>query len=228
MEPIRSDDPLPGFLEGVRQIASQIGAVLVFDEVSAGFRLNSGGAHLLFGVTPDIAVFAKAISNGYPMGAIIGRRDVMEAAQQTFISSTSWTERIGPAAALATIKKHRREQVGNHLVSIGTSVLTGWRRAAERAGLSIEAGGIPPMGHFSFTYANGQAIRTLFTQHMLDCGYLATGAFYATFAHRSGHVESYLEAVEEVFSLLAEAVAGGSVERQLRGAVAHSGFYRLT
>ena len=107
MEPIRDQAPPPGFLEGVRKTASAIGAVLIIDEVSAGFRLITGGAHLRFNLEPDMAVFAKAISNGYPMAAIIGRSAVMEAAQNTFISSTYWTERIGPVAALATIRKHQ-------------------------------------------------------------------------------------------------------------------------
>ncbi|MGH9345269.1 MAG: aminotransferase class III-fold pyridoxal phosphate-dependent enzyme, partial [Terriglobia bacterium] len=115
MEPIRSQEPAPGFLESVRGLADECGAVLIFDEVTAGFRLNTGGAHLRYGVTPDIAVFAKAISNGYPMAAVIGKGSVMQAAQESFISSTYWTERIGPAAALATIRKHRRCDVSKQL-----------------------------------------------------------------------------------------------------------------
>ena len=77
------------------------------------------GAHLKFAVEPDVAVFAKAISNGYPMAAIIGTIDVMQAAQETFISSTYWTDRIGPVAALATIRKHRALNVSNRLISLG-------------------------------------------------------------------------------------------------------------
>ena len=228
MEPVRSDDPTPGFLEGVRALADRIGAVLIFDEITAGFRLNTGGAHLLYGVVPDIAVFAKAIGNGYPMGAVIGRELVMQAAQQTFISSTSWTERVGPAAALATIRKHQREQVGQHLIAVGTQTITGWQNAAEHAGLRIHAGGLAPLGHFSFDYPNAQAIRTLFTQMMLERGYLATGSFYATFAHQPQHITTYLNVVEEVFAHLAKAIGNDSVERELRGPVAHQGFRRLT
>src|SRR5205823_11104627 len=111
--------PEPGFLASVRRLADDTGAVLIVDEISAGFRLNTGGAHLLFGLEPDIAVFSKAIGNGYPMAAIIGKSDVMEAAQRTFISSTYWTERIGPTAALATIRKHRAHDVASHLIRIG-------------------------------------------------------------------------------------------------------------
>jgi len=116
MEPIRAIEPAPGFLERVRDEAHRRQALLVFDEVSAGFRLNTGGAHLTLGVDPDIAVFAKAIGNGYPMAAVIGTGDAMQAAQGTFVSSTNWTERTGPAAALATLAKHRRLDVGPRLV----------------------------------------------------------------------------------------------------------------
>ncbi len=228
MEPLRDSPPPPGFLEGVRQIADRTGAALIFDEITAGFRLNTGGAHLLFGVAPDIAVFAKAISNGYSMAAVIGRRQIMEAAQTTFISSTNWTERIGPTAALATIRKHKREHVSEHLIAIGTRVQEGWRNAAQEAQLQIHVSGIAPLGHFALEYPNAQAIRTLFTQMMLDRGFLATNAFYVTFAHQYHHVESYLGAVREVFGLLARAVEEGTVEAQLRGPVAHVGFQRLT
>lgn len=228
MEPIRDHDPEPGFLEEIRAIASEIGATLIFDEITAGFRLTTGGAHLLYGTEPDIAVFAKAISNGYPMAAIIGRADVMQAAQNTFISSTYWTDRIGPVAALATIRKHRRCQVAQHLIRLGTMVQTGWRTAAERSGLALEVGGITPLSHFAILGEQSQAARTLFTQLMLEKGFLATGSFYVTYAHQDQHIESYLESSEEVFKIVAEALQQGTVMAQLKGSVAHAGFRRLT
>ncbi len=228
MEPVRDHEPEPGFLECVRQAAADSGAVLIFDEVTAAFRRNTGGAHLRYGVTPDIAVFAKAISNGYPMAAIIGNAGVMQAAQDSFISSTYWTERIGPAAALACIRKHRRCDVPQQLGRIGGRIRAGWQSAAERAGLPIEVSGTPALGHFVFRVENAQAVRTLFTQMMLDRGFLATSAFYAMYAHQDSHVDAYLAAVEEVFGTLADALQRNAVESQLRGPVAHAGFYRLT
>jgi len=228
MEPVRDHDPEPGFLEAVRAIADRIGAVMVFDEITAGFRLTPGGAHLLHGVMPDIAVFAKAISNGYPMAAILGRRDVMQAAQSTFISSTYWTDRIGPAAALATIRKFCRENVHNHLIHMGTLIQAGWQEAAQRAGLDIHVGGIAPLSHFAIQNEKAQAARTLFTQLMLEKGYLATGAFYATYSHQSEHVEAYLEACEDTFAVVAKALKQNVLMEQLKGPVAHTGFRRLT
>jgi glutamate-1-semialdehyde aminotransferase len=228
MEPIRNYEPEAGFLERIRDIATEIGAILIFDEVTSGWRLNTGGVHLLYGVTPDITVFAKAMSNGYPMAAIIGTEDAMQAAQSSFISSTYWTERIGPTAALATIRKHRRCEVPKHLIDVGRRIQSGWYSAADRAGLSITVTGIPPLAHFSFNYENGQAIRTLFTQMMLDMGFLATNAFYATYAHQEQHIERYMAAIGETFDLIARAIEGGEVESLLRGPVAHSEFRRLT
>jgi glutamate-1-semialdehyde 2,1-aminomutase len=231
MEPVRSTEPAPGFLQGVRALADASGAVLVFDEVTSGFRLNTGGVHLTYGVSPDVAVFAKALGNGYPMAAVIGRREVMRAAEGSFISSTSWTERIGPVAALATLRKHARLDVPAHLIRIGTRVQDGWRTAASRTGLDIEVGGIPPLGKFSFVRedpAEAQALRTLFTQLLLERGYLATAAFYATLAHRDEHVDGYLAAVQDAFARLATALDQGSVAEALHGPVARAGFFRMT
>jgi glutamate-1-semialdehyde 2,1-aminomutase len=228
MEPVRNVLPENSFLENVRAIANRCGAVLVFDEITAAWRLNSGGAHLLYGVSPDIAVFGKAISNGYPMAAIIGKKDVMQAAQDSFISSTYWTERIGPAAALATIRKHRMLNVSTRLMESGRKVQEIWRRAAERAGLPIDASGLPPLAHFTIKAPESQAGRTLFTQLMLERGFLASNAFYANYAHSDADIESYGAAVTESFFEVSQAVAAGNVQNMLKGPVAHTGFYRLT
>ncbi len=228
MEPIRNFEPTPGFLEEVREIASTTKAVLIFDEVSAGWRLATGGAHLIYGVTSDIAVFAKGMSNGYPMAAIIGVGDVMRTAQESFISSTYWTERIGPTAALATIRKHQRCNVSEHLIETGKQVQAGWESVAERHDLKINVSGIPPLSHFDFEYEDGQAIRTLFTQEMLEKGFLATNAFYAAYAHQDRHVEEYLNAMDKTFAVIAQAIERNNVHQLLKGPVAHAGFHRLT
>ncbi len=227
MEPMRSSDPAPGFLERVREETKRRGALLVFDEITAGFRLNTGGVHLKLGVTPDIAVFAKALGNGYPMAAIVGTGDAMAAAQATFISSTHWTERIGPAAALAAVRKHRRVDAAAHLMAIGGAVQAAWRRAAGAAGLDIAVSGIAPLSRFTFNDPDAAAVKTLFVQGMLERGFLASNAFYAMYAHTAAQVEAYETAVREVFLTLCEAIASGKVRERLRGPVAHSGFQRL-
>jgi glutamate-1-semialdehyde aminotransferase len=228
MEPVHGSKPAPGFLETVREMATKAGAVLVFDEVTSGWRLTTGGAHMVYGVMPDIAVFAKAISNGYPMAAIIGRGDVMQAAQISFISSTYWTEKIGPVAALATIKKHRANHVAKHLIEVGEMMRSGWQSAAESNGIKITVSGISPLAWFSFNYPNAQAIRTLFTQSMLERGYLASNGFYSTYAHKPELIETFSKVLDEFFVELSDAIEEGVVEKLLKGPVAHTGFARLT
>jgi len=227
IEPVRSYSPDSDFLPRVREIATAAGAVLLVDEVSAGFRLTCGGAHLLLGLSPDIAVFAKGMSNGYPMAAVIGTAAVMQAAQASFISSTYWTERIGPTAAIATIQKHRRENVTAHLDKVGRQVQQGWRQAAQDHGLKVRVWGIPPLGHFAFEGDTDQSIRTLFTQEMLALGFLATNAFYASYAHKPAHLAAYQAAVDATFGLIADAIRKGDISSRLKGPPAHTGFRRL-
>jgi glutamate-1-semialdehyde 2,1-aminomutase len=227
MEPIRSEKPEPGFLEGVCALAEETGAVYIVDEISAGFRMNSGGAHLLFNITPDIAVFSKALGNGYPIAAVVGKGEIMEAAQSTFISSTMWTERIGPTAALATVKKHKNVDAGAHLIAIGNQVQQGWARLAKKNGLKIQVSGIPPLSHFSFEHDNGLAMKALFVQLMLESGFLASTLFYAMYAHEDSHVKQYLSAVNKAFAEISRANQKGNIENRLKGLPASSGFKRL-
>jgi glutamate-1-semialdehyde aminotransferase len=228
MEPIHNVEPKDNFLKKVRAIATRTGAVLIFDEITIGWKLTYGGAHLLYKVNPDIAVFSKAMSNGYPMAAIIGRRGVMQAAQGSFISSTYWTERIGPVAALATLKKMKRVGVAKRLNAAGKKVRAGWTALAEKHGLALTLGGVIPIS--SFTFQNGrdsQALKTLFVQEMLDRGFLATNMFFASCAHTDAHIKKYLRAVDGAFAALARAVKTKTIYKKLRGPVAHTGFARL-
>jgi glutamate-1-semialdehyde 2,1-aminomutase len=227
MEPQRGQEPAQGFLEDARDIADQVGAVLVFDEITTGFRMTTGGIHNLLGVNPDIAVFAKAMANGYAMAAVIGTETVMQAAQSTFISSTNWTERVGPAAAIATIRKHRREKVAAHLIAIGNRVMAGWRKAGEEAGLKVHTSGLPSLCHFSFEHEQEPMLTTLFTQLLLDKGYLAYNQFKPSFAHTDEHVDRYLSRVGEAFAILAQGLAQNDLLSRLKGPVAQRGFYRL-
>ncbi|MFH0966853.1 MAG: aminotransferase class III-fold pyridoxal phosphate-dependent enzyme, partial [Methanobacteriota archaeon] len=228
MEPIRDHEPTSEFIQVVQKIARQNDVVLIVDEVSSGFRLRTGGAHPLYGLNPDIAVFAKAMSNGYPMAAIIGKEEAMQAAQDTFISSTYWTEGIGPVAALATIEKYERCNVPEHLVKTGNVVQEGWKHAAEDTQIDIDIGGIPPLSHFSANGETGLLVQTLYTQMMLDKGFLAGKSFYASYAHKKEHVQRYLKATEEVFKTISHGIENGTLDRMLKGPVAKPGFHRLT
>jgi glutamate-1-semialdehyde 2,1-aminomutase len=227
MEPTRNVDPALGFLEGVRERADRRRVPLIFDEISVGWRLGLGGAHRLYGVTPDLAVFAKAMSNGFAMGAVIGRRDVMQAAQDSFISSTYWTEGIGPAAAVAAVKKMKRIDVPAHLARLGTRIMEGWRTLGSKHGLPLVISGRPASCSLSIQHPENAALLTLLTTRMLGHGFLAGGSCSLTLAHEMHHVEHYLAALDMVLAELAVAIAAGDITARLSGSVKHSTFARL-
>lgn len=228
MEPRRGQEPAPGFLEGVRKIADRIGAVLVFDEVTSGFRINLGGIHLTYGIEPDIAVFGKALGNGFPISAIIGRKNVMDCAQGSFISSTMWTERTGFAAALATIKKMEENDVPKILVHYGERINTGWVKLAKKHGLQIHVSGIPPLTHIAFEAMDPLAAQTIYAQEMLAKGYLLGAAVYTTYAYSDQIIDRFIADSDDVFALIKEALKSGNIKKYLKGDVIHAGFKRLT
>lgn len=167
MEVSRNKGPEDGFLQKVRELATRKKMVLVFDECTSGFRQTFGGLHKLYGVEPDMAMFGKALGNGYAITATIGRREVMEAAQSTFISSTFWTERIGPAAALKTLEVMERERSWEKITQIGEAIRAGWSALAGKYGLEIEHFGLPSLAGFSFKRLKRLEYKTLVTQEML-------------------------------------------------------------
>ncbi|WP_373032492.1 aminotransferase class III-fold pyridoxal phosphate-dependent enzyme [Sulfurovum sp.] len=228
MEPLRNVHPNQDFIDAIHAKSQESDVVLIVDEITAGWRLNVGGAHLLLGIQPDIAVFGKAISNGFPMGAILGKKEVMDAAQDTFISSTYWTDRIGFVSSLATIHALQKNNVVEHLWNMGKKVQEGWTAAAKVHGLAIHVDGIYPLGHFGFDHKESLALKTLFTKLMLEKGFLATTAFYASYAQKEKDVQSYLKAVDEVFSTLAGYINEDDIAKHLQTPVCHSGFSRLT
>lgn len=230
MEPIRHYEPENNFLKKVRKIVDKIGAVVIFDEISSGWRMNVGGAHELYKVYPDIAVYGKAMSNGFPMAAVVGKGEVMDAAQNSFISSTYWTDRIGPVASIAAINKMLENNVPSYLCKIGNWISEGWRKLAKEHDLKIDImGAIPPLTTFVFDYGtNSQALHTLFTQEMLERGFLASKSVYTSYSHNEEHVQNYLEYVDNVFSIIKEAIEKDNVYDLLKGPVAHEGFKRLT
>src|SRR5262249_19758888 len=150
MEPTRNTPPTPGFLEGVCSLCETCGARLVFDEVTTGFRLRRGGVHLDFGVAPDVAVFAKALGNGHPVAAVIGKAATMQASQDTFISSTFWTEGVGPTAALATLGVMDETDVPAHVARIGKRLQEGLVELANKNPPPIRVGGYPALTSLTF------------------------------------------------------------------------------
>jgi glutamate-1-semialdehyde 2,1-aminomutase len=227
MEVSRNQGPSEGFLEKVRRLANARGIVLIFDECTAGFRQSFGGLHKVFGVEPDMAIFAKALGNGYAITATIGRREIMEAAQTSFISSTFWTERIGPSAALKTLEVMERTRSWEQITQTGRDITARWLRLAEQHGLSIATSGLPALTSFSFNSGNALAYKTLITQEMLAKGYLAATSVYVCTEHTPELIDGYFAALDPVFKIIKECEEGRDVMALLQGPVCHAGFKRL-
>lgn len=227
MEVVRSKGPENDFLQRVRKLATEKNIVLIFDECTSGFRETFGGLHKKYGVEPDMAMFGKALGNGYAITATIGRRDVMEAAQSTFISSTFWTERIGPSAALATLDVMERTKSWETITATGHEIRQGWQRLAEENGLEIEHWGLPALTGFSFRSPDALAYKTLITQEMLAQGYLAANSVYVCTEHNPQIVSEFFTALAPVFALIKECEAGRDVHDLLKGPVCHASFKRL-
>jgi glutamate-1-semialdehyde 2,1-aminomutase len=227
MEVQRSTPPDASFLEGVRNLATAQGIVLIFDECTSGFRRNLGGLHMHYGVEPDIATFGKTLGNGYAITAVIGRAEVMAAAQTTFISSTFWTERIGPTAALATLQAMEAEDAPARVHAIGSEIQERWESLADKTGLTISTGGLPALASFTVQGLNPLAVKTFVTAEMLDKGYLAGVNLYASIAHTPSIIDDYFTDLEPVFGKLST-FDDESLAASLPEGPAQSGFQRLT
>jgi glutamate-1-semialdehyde 2,1-aminomutase len=227
MEVVRNKGPEDNFLHKVRELATKNGIILIFDECTSGFRETFGGLYKKYGVEPDMAVFGKTLGNGYAITATIGRREIMEAAQSTFISSTFWTERVGPAAAVKTLEVMEREKPWDRITQIGQDVTQRWISLAQSHGLSISTAGLPSLTTYAFNSANALAYKTLITQEMLAKGYLASTNFYASIAHTPDVIDGYFEALGPIFALIRECEDGRDVMSLLKGPVCHAGFKRL-
>jgi glutamate-1-semialdehyde 2,1-aminomutase len=227
MEVSRNMGPEDNFLEKVRKLATDNNIVLIFDECTSGFRQTFGGLHKLYGVEPDMAMFGKALGNGYAITATIGKREVMEAAQSTFISSTFWTERIGPTAALKTLEVMEREKSWERITQTGCAIGQRLQALAQKHELPIEVHGLPALTNFGFPVRDALKYKTLITQEMLKKGFLAGTIIFVCTEHTSDLVGQYFEALDPIFALIKECESGRSIDGLLDGPVCHAGFKRL-
>ena len=228
MEPMRGSAPAPGYLEAIRAITEEENIVLIFDEITSGFRVNLGGVHMEYGVYPDIAVFGKALGNGFPISAVVGRYQVMEAAQGTFVSSTFWTERVGFTAALATLEKYEQYDVNLHLIECGKTINNTWNSLAALTGIDISICGLTPLTHIDFNYSFAACLQTIYTQEMLKNGHLLGSSVYATNAYDSDVLGKFHNDSYTAFKTIKEAIDSGRPEDFLISDIKHSGFQRLT
>lgn len=227
MEVSRNEGPKDDFLHKVRDLASKNGIALIFDECTSGFRETFGGLHKKYEVEPDIALFAKALGNGYAISACIGKKAFMEAAQQSFISSTFWTERIGPTAALKTLEIMERERSWEVITKKGQEISSRWQTLADKYDLDISTWGLPALSGFTFNSRKALSYKTLITQEMLKKGYLAANSIYVCTEHSQELINGYFECLEPIFSIIKDCEEGLEVESLLEGPDCHSGFKRL-
>jgi glutamate-1-semialdehyde 2,1-aminomutase len=227
MEVVRNKGPEDGFLQKVRKLATDRGIVLIFDECTSGFRQTFGGLHKLYGVEPDMAMFGKALGNGYAITATIGRREIMEAAQSTFISSTFWTERIGPSAALKTLQVMERSKSWDTITRTGLNIRERWQHLADKHELAIDHWGLPALTGFTFKSKNALAYKTLITQEMLTKGYLAGNSVYVCTEHTPNVIDGYFAELDSIFATIKECEEGRDVMSMLKGSICHGGFKRL-
>ena len=224
MEAMNAVEPAPGYLEGVRDLAHDHGALFILDEIITGFRYALGGAQALFGVTPDLATLGKAMGNGYAISAVVGRADIMHLMEEIFFSFTAGGETVGLAAALATIRKIRDANVVDHLWRTGERVDTALTEKLATHGLqdAVSTAGKPPWLLLSFKNhgaCTSWDIKTLFMQEMLARGILIQGSHNFSFAHGDAEIDTLLAAYDEVLPILTDAVHGGAMEGLLQGPV---------
>lgn len=228
MEVQRNMGPENNFLQKVRELCDERGIILIFDECTSGFRETFGGLYKKYGVEPDMAIYSKTLGNGYAISAIVGKKEIMQVADgKTFISSTFWTERIGPAAALATLSVMEREKSWEKITEIGESNKKRWQELADKHEISITQWGIPALAGYSFNSEKKLAYKTYITQQMLAKGYLVGNSMYTCLCHTPEILEGYFYELDKLFADIREFEDGRNVMKELKGPVCHSGFNRL-
>jgi len=228
MEVSRNNKPHDNFLTKVRKISSDNNIVLIFDECTSGFRQSNGGLHKIYGVEPDMAVFGKALGNGYAITAVIGKEEVMNVVQSTFISSTFWTERIGPAAALKTLDVMKRTSSWELITHIGEGIGKRWKDLGSRYQLPVKVSGLPSMVGFTICSDNWLKYKTYITQEMLKNNILASNVIYVCTEHGQKEIDNYFQVLELIFKILASCENDNlPIDSLLEGPVCHDGFKRL-
>ena len=230
MEPMRSELPAEGYLEGVASLCRDHDVVLIFDEVSTGFRPSDAGVQPVLGVEPDMAVFAKSISNGYAMGAVVGRRDVMAPADRMFVSSTYWGETVGLAATVATLTELRNRNTAQTLARTGAALKQRLNDVASDVGVSICCTGVDYHPHLEFSVEDpvlGNKIATLYVQEMAKRGHHGYASFYLNESQGEVEIEMVSDAAREVFALIGETLDDGRIDERLEAEERQEFFRRL-
>lgn len=221
MEPVGATAPAAGYLQAVKDLAHQHGALLIFDETITGFRLANGGAQAWFGVTPDLATFGKGMANGYPVSAVAGRADVMKLMEEIFFSFTFGGEALSLAAAKATLQKLQREPVVSRLTQHGETIQAGLKQLIAEHKLDdvFSVSGHPTWTFLNIKDARGSTvfdIKTLLMQEQHQRGILCLGAHNLSYAHSDGDIQQLLGMYREVLPMIGQALDSGNLRQHLR------------
>jgi glutamate-1-semialdehyde 2,1-aminomutase len=230
LEPMRSEMPPEGYLEGVAKLAKEHDVLLIFDEVSTGFRLSAGGVQPALGVVPDMAVFAKSLSNGYPMGVVVGKREVMEPVARMFISSTYWSDTVGIQAALTTLREIRKRDIPTYLDRIGSELKTGINSIAVETGLAVSCEGINSTPYLRFDIQDTQLLKkvsTLYIQEMAKRSCHGNTTFCPNGSTGAKELNQTFAAVLETFTLIEEGLRNNRIDDLLQCEIQQSAFRRL-
>ncbi len=222
MEPVGVVEPAAGFLESVKSVAHENGALLIFDEVVTGFRLSMGGAQEYYKIVPDLGCFGKAVANGFPLSMVVGRKDVMKYFEEVFFSFTFGGEIISIAAALATIKEMKKKNVITHLWRMGKLIKEGLNDLAKEMGLQrhIQCIGLPPRTVVTFKNADGAddlILKSLFQQECLRRGVLFTGGHNICYRHSAKDIRKTLDVYRKAMRIVKRALAEGTVQNLIEG-----------
>ena len=228
MEVQRNFPPKKNFLKRIRSLCDKKGIVLIFDECTSGFRETNGGLHKKYGIEPDIAWFGKAMGNGYAITAIIGKENVMDAAQDSFISSTFWTERIGPTAALKTLEEMERIKSWELITNTGKVIRKHWLEIAKRNNLSLKISGLPALSSFVIESENWLKYKSYITQEMLKKNILASNTIFTCTKHKKKIIEIYLDHLDKIFKKIGKFEDSTlNINNELDSEICHSGFKRF-
>jgi len=228
MEVSRLDLPNVPFLKKIRKLATKNKIVLIFDECTSGFRQNYGGLHMKYKVYPDIAMFGKALGNGFAITSVIGRKNIMKKAGNSFISSTFWTERIGFVAGLKTLELMKQKNSWDIIVNNGKYFNFKIKNLAEKYNLKIQITGIESITSFNFLYKKNLAYKTFITQEMLKKKYLASNQIYLTIFHTKKIIDKYIKELDPIFKKIESFEKNKiNIKKFIKKEVCHQTFQRL-
>lgn len=229
MEPVGIEEPKEGFLKEVKEITHREGALLIFDEVITGFRFSLGGAQEYFGVVPDIACFGKAMGNGMPISAVVGRKEIMELFEEVFFSFTFGGETASIASAIATIQYIRDQGVVDHLWEQGKKLKEGIHRLIQDKEMEDIAfvKGYPVRFLLEFTGENALKLKTLFQQECAKRGVLFTGGHNIALPHDDRVIKKTLEVYDQVLDIIKYAVEYDMVDELIEGRVLEPVFRKM-